>query len=185
MSRSRCTETFARACPVGSWHFGVVCERETERERERERKKKRQSKERDEERVCVCLCLCVCVCVCVARDLCSSLPSQWLPVSAVYVRECVWERKSLRSDIWMSHVSRMHESCLIYEWVMPHIWMSHVSDMHESCLTYECVTYEWVMSASRMRNDSFIYETRLIHMRDRIHSYISDQTHQRYFVYAK
>jgi len=58
------------------------------------------------------------------------------------------------SHIWMSHVSYMNESCLIYEWlmrtkkscliyewVMSHIWMSHVSYMNDSCLIYE-----WVVS---------------------------------------
>jgi len=67
------------------------------------------------------------------------------------------------SDIRMSPVSHINESCLTYEWVLSHIWMSQVSHMNESCLTYEwvmshiwisyvsrtnesCLTYEWVMS---------------------------------------
>jgi len=75
------------------------------------------------------------------------------------------------SQVWMSHVSRMNESCLTSrgtknpDWVMSHVWMSHVSHMNESCLTYEwvmtheeswlshiphmnesCLTCEWVMT---------------------------------------
>jgi len=29
--------------------------------------------------------------------------------------------------LWYTHVN---ESCLAYEWVMPHIWMNHVTDTH-------------------------------------------------------
>ena len=62
--------------------------------------------------------------------------------------------------IWVSHVTRMNESCHtmlqdnccnhIYEWVMPHVWMSHVTRMNESCHTMlqdNCCNhiYEWVM----------------------------------------
>jgi len=50
----------------------------------------------------------------------------------------------------MSHVSRMNESCLTYEWVMSHVWMSHVSRMNESCLTYERVmSHVWMSHLSR------------------------------------
>ena len=29
--------------------------------------------------------------------------------------------------VWMSHVTRMNESCHTYKWVISHIWMSHVT----------------------------------------------------------
>ena len=62
-----------------------------------------------------------------------------------------------------SHITRMNESCHIYEWVMSHIWMSHVTYMNESHHTHEwvvshiwiryvkhmnefCHTHEWIMS---------------------------------------
>ena len=42
------------------------------------------------------------------------------------------------SHVWMSHtamslITRMNESCPMYEWVMSHVWMSHVPCMNESC----------------------------------------------------
>jgi len=48
-----------------------------------------------------------------------------------YLQGTMWHSPYLKdtmrhmSHIWMSHVSYMNESCLIYEWVMSHIWMSH------------------------------------------------------------
>ena len=62
-----------------------------------------------------------------------------------YLQGTMWHSPYLKdtmrhmSHIWMSHVSYMNESCLIYEWAMSHIWMSHVSYMNESCLIYEWV----------------------------------------------
>ena len=69
----------------------------------------------------------------------------------------------MMSHIWMSRVTRMHESCHTYEWVMSHMLMSHVTRINESCHTYgwvmlhiwmihvtrmdeSCQTYGWVMS---------------------------------------
>jgi len=40
------------------------------------------------------------------------------------------------AHIWMSHVTRMHESCHTHEWVMAHICMSHVTHTNEACPTY-------------------------------------------------
>jgi len=37
-------------------------------------------------------------------------------------------------------LTRMNESCLIYEFAMSHIWMSHVTHINESCHTYEWPT---------------------------------------------
>jgi len=34
------------------------------------------------------------------------------------------------SHVWMSHVTRVNESCHTCEWVMSHVWMSHVTQMH-------------------------------------------------------
>ena len=43
------------------------------------------------------------------------------------------------SQIWVRHVTHIHESC--------HIWMSHVTHMNESCqIGKSHITYEWVMS---------------------------------------
>ena len=47
--------------------------------------------------------------------------------------------------IWMSHVTRMNESCHTSDWVMSqtyecvmsHAWMSHAPHTNESCQTYE------------------------------------------------
>jgi len=39
----------------------------------------------------------------------------------------------LRHATWMSHVTRMNESCHTYVWIKSHVWMRHI-------------TYEWVMS---------------------------------------
>jgi len=78
------------------------------------------------------------------------------------------------SQIWMSYVTHMNESCRVYavlvafvtRWVMSHAWMRCVRRLDESChtcewvmshmwmrrVTHECVvshgnaTYEWVMS---------------------------------------
>jgi len=48
------------------------------------------------------------------------------------------------SQVFMSHVTRMNESChnVTYEWIMSHRWMSRVKRMNESRQTYE-----WVASA--------------------------------------
>jgi len=36
------------------------------------------------------------------------------------------------SNIWMSHATRMNESCHTYKWVMAHKWMSHSTRMNVS-----------------------------------------------------
>ena len=99
---------------------------------------------------------------------------------------------------WMSHVTRMNESCHIYEWIMSHIWMSLVTHMNESChiwtghVTYEwvmaharmihithmnesCHTYEWVMS--RMCMSHVTYEWVMSHMNDSCHTHQSVMSH--------
>ena len=55
------------------------------------------------------------------------------------------EASSCVSHTWMSHVTRMNESCYTYEWVMSHIWMSHVTHMND-------ISHIWVMSHAWMRH---------------------------------
>jgi len=45
-------------------------------------------------------------------------------------------RRGLMSHVWITHVTRMNESCHTYEWVMLYTWMSDVTRMNESCLTH-------------------------------------------------
>ena len=40
---------------------------------------------------------------------------------------------------WMSHVTRMNESCHTYGWVMSHVWMCRVTRMNKSHHMYEWV----------------------------------------------
>ena len=89
------------------------------------------------------------------------------------------------SHVWMSHVTRMNESCHTYEWVMAHVWMSHVTRMNESCHTYEWVmSHVWLSHVTGEQCDEqprrtslrggsgFICVTWLIHMCDMTHSYV-------------
>ena len=63
------------------------------------------------------------------------------------------------SLIWMSHVTRMNESCHTNEWVMSHVWISHVTQMNESCHTYEWVTaHIWMSHVTRMNASCRTYE---------------------------
>jgi len=57
------------------------------------------------------------------------------------------------SYIWLimshtskSHVSRMNESRLTYQWVMSHVWVRHVAHINESHPPLQCVTSacKWV-----------------------------------------
>jgi len=50
--------------------------------------------------------------------------------------------------------SRINESCLTYEWVMPHIWIGHVSQMNGSCLTYERIMSRIEISDVSHMNES-------------------------------
>ena len=110
--------------------------------------------------------LCVCVCVCVReRERCAAI----IP-------------------IYMSHVTHTNESCLTYEWVMPHVRMSHFIHIHESCHKYEwtmpyicaaiisiCVIWLFAMcdmTHSYVWHDSFLYVTWLIFMCDMTRSYV-------------
>jgi hypothetical protein len=63
---------------------------------------------------------------------------------------CILNTEWVMSHTWMSHVSYVNESCLIFEWAMSFLSkyprnskyrMSHVSYVGESCLIFE-----WVMS---------------------------------------
>jgi len=43
---------------------------------------------------------------------------------------CVWVKSSwIMSDIWVSHLACMNESCHTYVWVMSHAWISHVAQI--------------------------------------------------------
>jgi len=75
--------------------------------------------------------------------------------------ECVTSKSCVMSRTWMSHVTYIDESCHTYKWV---IWMSHVTHMNESWRTYEYVTSKsCVMSHTSMSHFSHspINESRL------------------------
>ena len=67
----------------------------------------------------------------------------WMTQSYIYIYEWVIRIHTYvneSSNLWMSPVASMNESCHIYEWVMSHLRMSPVAYMTESChmciLTY-------------------------------------------------
>jgi len=77
---------------------------------------------------------------------------------------CGW----VTSHVWMSHVTRLYESCHSWEWVMSHVWINYVARGDKSCYTSykseevmpvghmpvmcvthvheSCQTYEWIVS---------------------------------------
>ena len=60
----------------------------------------------------------------------------------IHICICISHKfRRLMSHIWMSHITRMNESCHSYESVTSRKCTSHVTDMNESCHTYA-----WVMS---------------------------------------
>jgi len=67
-----------------------------------------------------------------------------------------WAWQWVMSNMRMSHVSYVHESCQIcecvmprWEWLSPYIWMSHATYLNESCHTCERVTScKWVSHAT-------------------------------------
>ena len=74
---------------------------------------------------------------------------------------CEW----VRSHVWMSHVPRTNESCLVCEWVMSRMWMSHVSYVNESSLICEWVmSHMWVSHVSHVNASS------------RMHTWNADQS---------
>jgi len=58
------------------------------------------------------------------------------------------------SNVCMSLVTRMIESCHTYEWAMSHIRISHVTHMYESCHTYVWVMSNVWMSHVKRMNES-------------------------------
>jgi len=53
------------------------------------------------------------------------------------------------SHIWISHVTHIHMSCHLYDWVTSHIYewvMSQICMIHVTRMNASCHTYEWVMS---------------------------------------
>jgi len=61
--------------------------------------------------------------------------------------------ESVMSHIWMREVKTyVNESCHTYEWVMSHIWMSHITNMNESRHTNERVLpHTWMCTSHRIR----------------------------------
>jgi len=100
---------------------------------------------------------------------------------------------------WASHVTHMNELGHTYTWVMSHVWMSHVTRMYESCLAYVTHmwthmnglghTYKWVMPHVWMPHMSMRYvyvwhtymcdicETWLIQWMRRDRGLMCDMTH--------
>jgi len=81
--------------------------------------------------------------------------------------------------IWMSHVTRMNESCHTFEWVMSiyecvmsHVWMSHVTRMNESRHTYE-----WVTSHIRMSHVAHIRISHVTHISMSHVTHMNDSRH--------
>jgi len=74
--------------------------------------------------------------------------------------------------MWMSHVSRMNQSCRIYEWAISHMWMSHVTHMNESC--HAC---EWVMSRIWMSHVTRMNESHYANESAMLHTWTSHTTH--------
>jgi len=76
------------------------------------------------------------------------------------------------SHVWMSHVTRMNESCHTYERVMSYVWMSRATHMNESCRTYE-----WFMShiwMTHVTHECFMPHTWMIqvtHMNESCRTY--------------
>jgi len=62
------------------------------------------------------------------------------------------------SHMWMSHVTRMNESWLVYEWVMSHMNWSYSCPTHEWVMSHTCPIHisEWFMSHTFTSRDSTI-----------------------------
>jgi len=91
------------------------------------------------------------------------------------------------SQIWMSHVANMNESCRTYEWVMSHIWTSRIAHMNESCHRCACVMSKiWLSHVAHVHESCCTYdEVSVAHMNESCHTYgwvashiwMSDATH--------
>jgi len=97
------------------------------------------------------------------------------------------------SHVWISHATRMNESCHTYEWIMSRVWMrcvctayackvrnapvfespawmSHVTRMNESCHTYEWVmAHKWISAVFVF--ESYIWRNHVTHMKESRHTY--------------
>jgi len=93
------------------------------------------------------------------------------------------ETSVLISSIWMSHVSRMNESRITYEWVTYHVWMSHIPHMNESRITYEWViSHIWMSHLTRMNESCHTYEwvlpfIRVTRINESCHTYEGVMSH--------
>jgi len=80
-------------------------------------------------------------------------------VTDMWMSHVTCVNESCMPHIWMSHVTCMNESCCTYEWVMSHMWMSYATHVNESC--HAC---EWVMSQdgqdSEEEDDDFTARSR-------------------------
>ena len=70
----------------------------------------------------------------------------------------------------------MNESCPTYEWVMSHIWMSHVTRMNESCdsaTASSALGNEGVMSHTWKSHDTHVVKSSSTHKWVRSHAWMS------------
>ena len=82
-----------------------------------------------------------------------------------YTHKWVLLHVRVMSLVWMSHVTRMNESCHTYEWVMSHIWINHVTRMNQSCHTDEWdMSHIWISHVPRMNESCHTYESVMSHI---------------------
>jgi len=70
-------------------------------------------------------------------------------------------------NVWIGHVIYMNESCHTNEWVMSHVWMSRVTRMNESCHA------SWAYAAKEKENTFSSRRERipLLYVNDASHKY--------------
>jgi len=78
----------------------------------------------------------------------------------------LWARRSyhtcewVMSHIWMSHVTRMNESCHTHEWVVSHLWTRHVTHINEARHPHEWVTSHIRMTRADVHEGLFLWVCR-------------------------
>jgi len=100
--------------------------------------------------------------------------------------------------MWISHVTRINESCHTYEWVMSHRWVSHVTHINEWVMSHISMShvthmqrgvtdvnqsrhpYSRVLLPMQMRQVTCINENVTCHLYERVvsHIWISHVTHE-------
>jgi len=68
-------------------------------------------------------------------------------------------------NIWVRHVTNIHESSWIHQWVTLYTWMSHVTNFNALC--HMC---QWVMSRTFMSHDMYMNESCHIHVNKSCHA---------------